>query len=88
MFICKMKNPTNEDEGKMIVSVFGLGYVGTVTAAYLERELPRIASIISPSISESVSDCEVIVITNGSKQFPTVTAYSARSYPDRSGRDS
>jgi len=40
--------------------------------SYLEREMPHIASIISPSISELVNESEVIVITNGSKQFSTV----------------
>ncbi|RPI34541.1 MAG: UDP-glucose/GDP-mannose dehydrogenase family protein [Chloroflexota bacterium] len=36
---------------------------------YLERELPHIASIMSPSVEELVKASEVVVITNGSKAF-------------------
>jgi GDP-mannose 6-dehydrogenase len=37
--------------------------------AFLERELPHIASIMRSSIDEVVTESEVVVITNGSKSY-------------------
>ncbi len=37
--------------------------------AFLEGELPHIASLLCPSMEELISQSEVIVITNGSKAF-------------------
>jgi GDP-mannose 6-dehydrogenase len=36
---------------------------------YLEKELPHIASLLSPSIEELIAVSQVVVITNGSKSF-------------------
>lgn len=41
---------------------------------YLENELPHIASLMSSSIEDLVSESEVIVITNGNKLFRDVPA--------------
>jgi GDP-mannose 6-dehydrogenase len=40
--------------------------------AFLESELPHIASLLCPSLEELISDSEVVVITNGSKGFREV----------------
>jgi len=37
--------------------------------AFLERELPHIASLMRPSIDEVVAESEVLVVTNGSPAF-------------------
>ena len=37
--------------------------------AFLESELPHIASLLCPSVEELISQSEVVVITNGSKAF-------------------
>lgn len=41
--------------------------------SYLERELPHIASIMSPSIDELVKENEVVVVTNASRLFRDVS---------------
>jgi GDP-mannose 6-dehydrogenase len=40
--------------------------------AFLESELPHIASLLCSSIEELISQSEVVVITNGSKVFRQV----------------
>jgi GDP-mannose 6-dehydrogenase len=42
--------------------------------AFLERELPHIASIMRASVDEVVAESEVVVITNGSKFYKSVPA--------------
>ncbi len=42
--------------------------------AFLQRSLPHIASLMSASLDEVVKDAEVVVITNGSKQFAGIPA--------------
>jgi GDP-mannose 6-dehydrogenase len=42
--------------------------------AYIEKEIPHIASLMSDSIEEVLADCEVVVIGNGAPEFQNVLA--------------